>query len=192
MSEIKEEELPLQNRYRSRGNRIDRHELPAKPDECTHEPASADSAKRRAYRDALFEFALSEPASHWVTLNFYREATPDAVSRCLRRWRVEVFRRLHGQRFHDLPQGELTYFFGCPELKPAGSPHVHLVCRVPEPLHAKFIRVATARWKAIVPSGDVYIVPIGPTEADQRRVLGYALKWLDPSSALPFVDSRMY
>lgn len=103
-----------------------------------------------------------------------------------------MFRRLHGQRFYLLPENELTYFFGCPELTQAGQPHIHLACRVAEPLHGKFIRLATVRWKSIVPSGDVFIEPIGPTEADQRFVLLYTLKWIDPSSALPFVDSRLF
>jgi len=158
----------------------------------THEPVPDAHAKRQAYRRAVLGFALTKPATHWVTLNTYRDVTLDAASRYLRRWRVEVFRRLHGQRFYQLPEDELTYFFGCPEHALGGQPHFHLACRVAETLHAKFIQAATARWKAIVSSGDVYIELIGPTEADQRFVHLYALKWLDRSSALPFVDSRMF
>jgi hypothetical protein len=42
-----------------------------------------------------------------------------------------------------------------------------------------------------MPSGTCDLQVIGPAEADQRRVLGYAAKWLDPNSDLPFVDSRI-
>ena len=158
----------------------------------THEPVTDEHAKRQAYRHAVLDFALAKPATHWLTLNTHRDVTLDTASRYLRRWRVEVFRRLHGQRFYQLPEDEQTHFIGCPEHTLGGQSHIHLACRVAEPLRAKFIQVATARWEAIVPSGDVYIELIGPTEADQRSVLLYALKWLDPSSALPFVDSRIY
>ena len=158
----------------------------------THVRIHDERTKRQAYRHAVLGFALAGSATHWLTLNTFRDATLNTALRYLRRWRVEVFRGLHGQRFYQLPEDQLTYFFGCPELTQAGHPHFHLACRVAESLHDKFIRLATARWEAIVPSGDVFIEPIGPTEADQQFVLLYALKWLNPSSALPFVDSRIF
>jgi hypothetical protein len=180
------------NRYHHPINGIDRQELSLRPNELTHEPVPVELAKRQAYRQAVLDFVLDKSATHWVTLNTFRDVTLETASRYLKRWRVEVLRRLHGQRFYQLPEDELTYFFGCPEFTQAGHPHFHLAWRVPEPLHDKFIQVATKRWEAIVPSGDVYIELIGPTEADQQSVHLYALKWLDPTSALPFVDSRIY
>lgn len=65
----------------------------------THEPASPEHVSRQVYRDAMHGFALRQPATRWVTLNTYRDVTLDTASRYLRRWRVEVFRRLHGKRF---------------------------------------------------------------------------------------------
>jgi hypothetical protein len=156
----------------------------------THEPTD-EWAHKQAYRRAVFDFGFNKSATHWVTLNTYRDVTLETASRYLRRWRVEVLRRLHGQRFYLLPEDQVMSFFGCPELTQAGHPHFHLACRVPVPLFERFAQVAVARWQAIVPSGDAHIELIDPTEQDQRDVLGYALKWLDPDSSLPFIDSRM-
>lgn len=180
------------NRHHHTVNGIGLQGIPPQPMMLTHDPVPNEHARRQEYRRAVFDFALARPATHWVTLNTFRDVTLDTASRYLKRWRVEVFRRLHGQRFYELPDDQLTYFFDCPEFTQAGHPHFHLRCCVPEPFSEKFVRVATERWEAIVPSGDVFIELIGPTEADQRHVLTYALKWIDPSSSLPFVDSRIY
>src|SRR5436305_85686 len=123
----------------------------------THQQAPDHYVIRQAYRQAVFDFGFSKPATHWVTLNTYRDVALETASRYLRRWRVEVLRRLHGQRFYQLPEDQLVYFFGCPEFTKAGHPHFHLACRVPEFLFEKFVRIASSRWKSIVPSGDAYI-----------------------------------
>lgn len=153
-----------------------------------HDP----SGMQHQYRNALLAQARTKHYSHWVTLNTHRDCTLDTAVRYLNRWRVEVLRRLHGQKFYHLPADEVTQYFGCPELSLAGHPHFHLACFVPEPVAGKFERIAADRWKAIVPSGTHHIRRIGPSTQDQENVLTYATKRLNPNAAVPFVDSRLY
>ena len=144
------------------------------------------------YRNALLAQARIKHYTHWATLNTHRDCSMDTAVRYLTRWRVEVLRRLHGQKFHQLPADQLIHYFGCPEFSMAGHPHFHLACGVPEQLTAKFERIAAERWKAIVPSGTYHCRLIGPTEHDQENVLTYATKKLNPNAAVPFIDSRLY
>ncbi|MGB4913693.1 MAG: hypothetical protein WBO95_16500 [Candidatus Dechloromonas phosphoritropha] len=153
-----------------------------------HEP----SGLQHQYRHALLAQARTKHYSHWTTLNTHRDCSMDTAVRYLNRWRVEVLRRLHGQKFYRLPAEQLTQYFGCPEFTLSGQPHFHLACAVPESLAAKFERIAADRWLAIVPSGTHHIRRIGPTDQDQENILTYATKRLNPNAAVPFVDSRLY
>lgn len=143
------------------------------------------------YRDELIALGASINPTHWVTLNLHRDATLEHAARCLKRWRVEVLRRLFGRRFFDLPEADLIEFVGCPEYTLAGHPHFHLVCRVPAPVAAQFMQLAAARWKAIVLSGTSHIELINPQPDSVRRVMSYATKYLNTTSAVPFVHSRL-
>lgn len=109
----------------------------------------------------------------------------------LKRWSVEVLRRVHGQKFHALPATQVITYFGCPEFSAAGHPHFHLAVYVPAVTRHPFESIAHSRWKAIVPSGTSHLVPIGATPEDRRVVLGYATKCLDSRVAVPFIDSRV-
>lgn len=144
------------------------------------------------YRDELIELGVNLQPTHWVTLNLHRDATLEHATRCLKRWRVEILRRLCGRRFFYLPDEELIEFIGCPEFSLAGHPHFHLVCRVPATLSAKFESVAADRWKAIVPSATSHTEQIDRQPGSARRVMGYATKHLDASSPVPFVHSRLF
>lgn len=144
------------------------------------------------YRNQLVALGISIQPTHWVTLNLHRDATLEHAARYLKRWRVEILRRLCGRRFYELPESELIEFVGCPERSLAGHPHFHLVCRVPVASSAKFERIATDRWKAIVPSGTSYIELINKQPGSVHRVMSYATKHIDVNSALPFVHSRLF
>lgn len=148
--------------------------------------------QRQRTREALLEFGLSRDRTHWVTLNCHRVTTIETALQRLKRWRVEMLRRLHGRYFYRLPHGDRFEFFGSYELTKAGEPHFHLVCSVPLPRTERFERVAVDRWKAIVPSGTCHIVPVDALPDSPRRILGYALKFLDPNADLSFVDSRLF
>lgn len=143
------------------------------------------------YRDNLIALAISIKPTHWVTLNLHRDSTLENAARYLKRWRVEILRRLCGRRFYELPESELIEFVGCPERSLAGHPHFHLVCRVPAVLSDKFERLAAERWKAIVPSGTSHIELIDERPGSAHRIMSYATKHLDANSALPFVHSRL-
>lgn len=147
--------------------------------------------QRQRLRNELVEFALGRVRSHWVTLNTHRNLTTDDAFKRLKRWRVELMRRLHGHRWYELPETERFEFFGTREFTKMGEPHFHLVCSVPRPLTNRFDHNAVRRWKAIVPSGTCHIDPIDDQADSSRRVVGYCLKWLDTQSDLPFVDSRL-
>ncbi|MDE2428009.1 MAG: hypothetical protein KGM99_04730 [Burkholderiales bacterium] len=144
------------------------------------------------YRDALLAQARQQHYTHWVTLNTHRDCSLEIAMKYLKRWRVEVLRRLHGRKFYDLPHEQVMHYFGCPELSLAKHPHFHLACFVPDGLHEKFEQVAALRWLDIIPSGTHYIRLIGATDEDQKAVLNYATKRLNPLSPVPFVDSRVY
>jgi hypothetical protein len=144
------------------------------------------------YRNALLAQARTQHYTHWTTLNTHRDCSMEAAVNYLKRWRVEVLRRLHGQKFYQLPEDQLTRYFGCPELSLARHPHFHLAVAVPEQLADKFERVAAERWVSIVPSGTHFTRRIGPTESDQEAVLTYATKAINPKATFPFVDSRLY
>ena len=144
------------------------------------------------YRNQLIELGISLKPTHWVTLNLHRDSTLDHAARLLKRWRVEVLRRLHGRRFFELPESDLMQFIGCPERTLAGHPHFHLACRVPTGSADKFERIASERWKAIVPSGTSHIELINEHPNSARNVMSYATKHMDAKSPLPFVHSRLF
>jgi hypothetical protein len=129
--------------------------------------------------------------THFLTLNTHRECSIGTALKHLKRWRVEVFRHLHGYRFYRLPADQLTWYLGCPEWTAAGHPHFHLAMVVPEPAAPKLELVAHRRWEGIMPSGTSHLSCIGPGADDQRRVLGYATKCLDARAGHPFVHSRV-
>lgn len=143
------------------------------------------------YRAAFMQLAQRSTFTHWLTLNTHRDCTVATAAKHLKRWRVEMFRRLHGQRFYETAPDELTWYMGCPELSDAGHPHFHLALVIPKTVTPKFEAKFESRWKYIVRSGTSHLVPIGSTLDDQRVVLGYASKWLDPSADLPFVHSSV-
>ena len=143
------------------------------------------------YREGFMQLAQQSRFTHWLTLNTHRDCSVATASKHLMRWRVEMFRHVHGQRFYRNAPDQLLWYLGCPELSGAGHPHFHLAVVVPELVTAKFEQAVDRRWKYIVSSGTTYLVPIGPTADDQRVVLGYASKWLDPSADLPFVHSKV-
>lgn len=143
------------------------------------------------YRAGFMQLAQRSTFTHWLTLNTHRDCSLATASQHLKRWRVEMLRRLHGQRFFKTPPDQLTWYLGCPELSGAGHPHFHLALSVPEPVKPDFEAKFDVRWKYIVRSGTTHLVPIGPTLDDQRVVLGYASKWLDPGADLPFVHSMV-
>lgn len=143
------------------------------------------------YRDQLIALGVSIQPTHWVTLNLHRDSTLDYAARCLKRWRVEILRRLLGRRFFTLPEPDSIQFVGCPELSLAGHPHFHLVCHVPVSAAPNFERIADARWKAIVPSGTCHVELIDSQPGSSRRLMAYATKRLDRNSSLPFVHSHL-
>ena len=142
------------------------------------------------YRNELIELGIRINPTHWVTLNLHRDATLEHALRYLKRWRVEILRRICGRRFYELPKSELIEFVGCPERSLAGHPHFHLVCRVPAAISSNFESIATERWKAIVPSGTSHIELINKQPESVHRIMSYATKNLDANSALPFVHSH--
>ena len=143
------------------------------------------------YRDHLIELGINLNPTHWVTLNLHRDSSLENALRHLKRWRVEILRRLFGQRFFKLSESELIEFVGCPEHSLAGHPHFHFVCRVPAAVASKFKRIAADRWKAIVPSGSSDIQLIDEQPDSVRRLMSYATKRIDANSALPFVHSHL-
>ena len=143
------------------------------------------------YRAGFMQLAQQSRFTHWLTLNTHRDCSLATAFKHLKRWRVELFRRLHGQRFYEAAPGELTWYLGCPELSGVGHPHFHLAVVVPELVTLKFEQIVACRWETIVASGTTYLAPIGPTADDQRIVLGYASKWLDPLAHSPFVHSKV-
>lgn len=144
------------------------------------------------YRAALLQMAAGRQFTHWVTLTTHDDYTLARANDRLRRWRVEVFRRLHGRRFFEIPEDQRLYYIGCPELGISGHPHFHLACWVPDDLHAQFVKVGCARWEANVPTGRFHQEPFGEGPDAVRFRLGYAAKELQVRSDLPFVESRIY
>jgi len=150
------------------------------------------AADRHQVREALIEFASRRHRTHWVTLNTHRDLSIPTAHQRLKRWRVEMLRRLHGQNFTRIPESERFEYFGAPHLTAAGEPHFHLACAVPSDLTERFLRHADSRWKAIVPSGTCHIKQIDGEPVSQRRVAAYALRVFNPCHELSFVDSRIY
>lgn len=153
---------------------------------------NTNSTKNHLIREALIDFALIRPPTHWVTLNTHRLLSDDAATGRLKRWRVEMLRRLHGQHFYRLPASDLFQFTGSRERTQMDEPHFHLACAVPAQLTERFLRHATQRWKAITPSGTCHIEPVDDDPDSPRRILGYAFKQFDSTSGVPFVDSRLF
>lgn len=147
---------------------------------------------RHQIREALIEFASRRHRTHWVTLNTHRDLSMTTAHQRLKRWRVEMLRRLHGRDFFRIHESELFEYFGAPHLTAADEPHFHLACAVPSGVAEKFLRHAEARWKDIVPSGTCHIKQIDDKPASQRRVVAYALRVFNPRYELSFVDSRIY
>ena len=147
---------------------------------------------RHRMRDALIEFASRRERTHWVTLNTHRDLSIDHAYRRLKRWRVEMLRRLHGRKFHRVPERERFEYFGAPHFTAVVEPHFHLACSVPPHLTEKFLRHAATRWKAIVPSGTCHIEGIDTDPSSPRRIAAYALRVFHPRQELAFVDSRIY
>lgn len=158
---------------------------------CVSRPMDTIYPTGSQYRDQLIALGIGLKPTHWVTLNTHRDGTLDDAARYLKRWRVEILRRLCGRRFFALPEAELIHFVGCPERSLAGHPHFHLVCRVPVAVTDKFQPIAESRWKAIVPSGTSYIEVIRPNPGSLETLMSYTTKRLDPDSPLPFVHSRL-
>lgn len=155
-------------------------------------PQSQPPTEKTRYRSAFIEFASQHRFTHWLTLNTHRDCSMATAHQRLKRWHVEVLRHVHGAGHRQRPQAELFMYLGSPERSLAGHPHFHLAVVVPVGVTAKFEAAAARRWLAIVPGGTCDIQVIGPTASDQRTVLGYAAKWLDQSSDLPFIDSRLF
>ena len=147
---------------------------------------------RHQIREALIEFASRRKRTHWVTLNIHRDLSMTTAYQRLKRWRVEMLRRLHGRHFYRIPESELFAYFGAPHLTDYGQPHFHLACSVPPDVTEKFMRHAEARWIAIVPSGSCYIAPINDKPDSLRRVVAYALRVFNPRYELAYVDSRIH
>ena len=141
---------------------------------------------------ALIEFASDRTRTHWVTLNCnYFLSNKQALQR-MNRWRIEMLRRLHGKHFYRLPENEIFQFFGAIEHTLGGKPHIHLACAVPAHLTERFLRHAEQRWLASTPSGSCHIAPFDDKPDSVAYVLGYALKDMNPSSDVPFIDSRLF
>lgn len=130
--------------------------------------------------------------THWVTLNLHRSCSLYVAERKLDRWRIELQRRLFGQKFFLKPDNELISYVGFPELTLTGHPHFHLSCRVPLAVTRKFCRIAATRWGRIVKSGKIDIQRVDDDPYSPRRMAIYATKDLDPRSPVPFVDSRIH
>lgn len=148
--------------------------------------------ERHRIREALIQFGQTRVRTHWVTLNTHRDLSIDTAHQCLKRWRVEMLRKLHGRHFFRLPDGERFEFFGAPHFTGAREPHFHLACSVPDHLTAKFERLAPIRWLAIVPSGTCHLVPIDDEPNSAQRAVSYALRVFNPRTDLSFVDSRLF
>jgi len=148
--------------------------------------------ERHRIREALIEFGQTRERTHWVTLNTHRDISMETAHQRLKRWRVEMLRKLHGRHFFRLPESERFEFFGAPHFTAAVEPHFHLACSVPDHLTEKFERLAPKRWLAIVPSGTCHIAPVDSEPTSPRHMLGYALRVFNPRADLSFVDSRLY
>src|ERR1035437_9205449 len=111
--------------------------------------------ERQPYRAGLIAVGLALQPTHWVTLNLHRPASLYVAARNLKRWRVELLRRLFCRKFYLKPEDQLVQYLGFPEHSLAGDLHLHLVCRVPPAVTEKFCRIAAARWSAIVPTGTI-------------------------------------
>jgi hypothetical protein len=136
--------------------------------------------------------ACAVSPTHWVTLNLHRSCPLDVAEKKLDRWRIEVQRRLFGQKFFLKPDYELISYVGFPEFTAAGHPHFHLCLRSPLAVTRKFCRIAAVRWKRIVPTGTSYIQLVDDDEHSPLRMSIYATKDLDPRSPVPFVHSRIH
>ena len=146
---------------------------------------------RQRIREAIIVFGLTRPVTHWLTLNCHRRLSVDAAFRRLKRWRVEMLRRLHGRQFYVCPEDQCFNFFGGVHLAAYDEPHFHLACFVPAAVLDKFKYYGPTRWKSIVPSGTFHLEEIDDSPVSPRQLLGYALKPLNVNSQLSFVDSRL-
>jgi hypothetical protein len=151
-----------------------------------------NSPAKLALRDALIQFGCERPRTHWLTLNTHRELSDEEALKRLKRWRVEILRRMHGRRFYRLPDAERFEFFGAQEQTAAGHPHFHFACAVPEQLAGRFFRHAEARWLAIVPSGSCWLESFNADPPSIERRVGYSLKCFNPRAPTAFIDSRLF
>lgn len=146
---------------------------------------------RQRIREAVIDFGLTRRSTHWLTLNCHRCIGRELALKHLRRWRVEILRRLYGRRFYALPEDNCFNFFGGLHLAAYDEPHFHLACFIPEAALEKFMYHGPLRWKAIVPSGTLHIERLDESVDTPRRLLAYALRVFDQTSDLSFVDSRL-
>lgn len=160
----------------------------AKPEQSR--PMDTINPRADDYRKEVIAMGIDLKPTHWVTLNLHRDTTLENAIRNLKRWRVEILRRLFGRRFFERPENELIEFVGCLE-RQIGHFHFHLVCRVPEEIAPDFQRIASMRWKAIVPSGTSEIATVGSDPADIDRLMNYTTKRLDARSSVPFIHSHL-
>src|SRR4051812_321489 len=103
------------------------------------------TSERHRIREAVIDFGTTRPVTHWLTLNCHRELTKTEAYKRLKRWRVEMLRRLHGQKFYLLPEDECFHFFGGLHLAAYDEPHFHLACFIPPHVLAKFLYHAPLR-----------------------------------------------
>ena len=163
-------------------------ETGAKPEKSR--PMDTINPRADDYRKEVIALAIDLKPTHWVTLNLHRDSTPENAVRNLKRWRVEILRRLFGRRFFERPEIELIEFVGCLE-RQIGHFHFHLVCRVPEEIALDFQRIASMRWKSIVPTGTSEIVAVSSDPANVERLMSYTTKYLDARSSVPFIHSHL-
>lgn len=143
------------------------------------------------YRQELLSLLADHRLTHWVTLNTNADCSTQLAIRLLRRWRVEVLRRLHGYRFFQVPCEARMRYVGTMEQTQAGYPHFHLLVQVPVDRTDRFLRVAPERWSRISSRASSWIVPIEEQPDAVSRLVGYATKNLSLSAQYPFFHSEV-
>lgn len=139
-------------------------------------------------RQALIDYAHQVNGKHHLTLNFHAHYRPDHATECLRRWYSIVMRRLFGRSWNELPKESVIEFVMFPEYSLATPIHFHGPIRIPESHLEYFMKIATLRWKTIVPTGSLHFTPIGQTQQDYDKLFDYITK---SSTASDLVHSSM-
>lgn len=135
-------------------------------------------------RLALIEEARRIGARHHITFAFNAHYTYDKAVERLQRWDRMVLNRLYRRNAFRLPPEQVFSYVIFPEY--GQHIHFHGVVKLPEPKIDHFVRVAGARWKACVPTGNIHFADIAPGDDNERRWLDYATK---SSSAIDYVTS---